>query len=70
MTTWKRKPSKYDWREPLANLSLPELFRILPGGTPGNNSFKTQGLPSLPGTQKKRDVRKRAKQSRRLNRGK
>lgn len=54
----KREP-KYGMK-PLPDLSLAEVFYIKPENKiSGNNSVRVKGTPSLPGTNRKRQSRKR-----------
>lgn len=61
MTTYQKREPKYDWRKPLPNLTLAELFYIQPGILPNNNSVRLKGMPGLPGSKRKRALRKARK---------
>lgn len=51
---WVKTPPKYNWRKPLPNLTLDEVFTVGPGVPNNHNSVKTKGSISLPGTRIKR----------------
>jgi len=62
---------KFDWEKnkSLPNVSLQELFDLgRPMGT-GSCSVKIKGTPSFPGKNRQRNLRKKSKQSRKINRG-